>query len=124
MIDWKRIDWKRVKSATEWGFFFGIISWLLATGISNEIPGWGVWGIILSRTLLGFIIGILRWNFPWWKRGLIVGAAVNLPLAFVIRDLGVSWRQGFWPYWISGILAGFFLEVALRKRKVVDKDES
>lgn len=114
------IDWKRVKSASEWGFFFGIISWLLATGISNKIPGWGVWGIILSRTLLGFIIGILRWEFSWWKRGLIVGAVVNLPLAFLVRFLGVSWGQGFWPYWISGIAAGFFLELALRKRKPED----
>ena len=91
------IQWKRVKSATEWGFFFGVISWLLATGISNKMPAWGVWGIILSRTLMGFIIGIVRWEFVWWLRGLILGAAVSLPLAFVLRFLGVGWGQGFWP---------------------------
>ena len=111
------IQWKRVKSATEWGFFFGVISWLLATGISNKIPAWGVWGIILSRTLMGFVIGIVRWEFVWWLRGLILGAAVSLPLAFVVRFLGVGWGQGFWPYLVSGIVFGLLLEVALRRKQ-------
>ena len=110
------IQWKRVKSAAEWGFFYGVVSWLLATGISNKIPAWGVWGIILSRTLLGFIIGIVRWEFPWWVRGLVLGAIVNLPLSIVVRLLGVGWGQGFWPVLMSGIVFGFLIEWALRHR--------
>lgn len=115
------IRWKRVKSASEWGFFFGILSWLLATGISNKIPAWGVWGIILSRTLLGFIIGFLSWDFVWWARGLILGTAVSLPLAFVVRFLGVGWGQGFWPFLVSGVVCGFFLELVLRKNREEEK---
>jgi len=103
-----------VKSATEWGFFFGVVSWLLATGISNKIPAWGVWGIILSRTLMGFIIGIVRWEFSWWARGLVLGAIINLPLGIVVRLLGVGWGQGFWPMLVSGIVFGFLVELALR----------
>jgi len=110
------IQWKRVKSAAEWGFFYGVISWLLATGISNKIPTWGVWAIILSRTLLGLILGLVRWEFPWWARGLLLGTAVNLPLAGVVRWLGVGWSQGFWPMLVSGIVFGVLIELALKHK--------
>ena len=110
------IQWKRVKSATEWGFFFGVVSWLLATGISNRIPAAGVWGIILSRTLLGFIVGIVKWEFSWWVRGLVLGAAVNLPLGVLVRLLGVGWGQGFWPMLVSGMVFGLLIELGVRHR--------
>ena len=108
--------WKRIRSATEWGFFFGVISWLLATGISNRIPALGVWGIILARTLMGFLIGVVRWEVPWWARGLVLAAAVNLPLGIVVRLLGVGWGQGFWPFLISGLVFGVCIELVLRYR--------
>ena len=116
--------WRRIKSAAEWGFFYGIISWLLATGISNKIPTWGVWAIILSRVLLGVLIGIIRWEYPWWARGMLMGSIVNLPLAFIIRTLGVGWVQGFWPMFISGIIVGLLIEVSLRYGSAKEKGDS
>ena len=112
--------WKRVKPAVEWGFFFGVVSWVLASGISNKIPTWGVWGIILSRTFLGLIIGFIKWDILWWARGILIGIAVNLPLAFVVQSLGAGWGKGFWPFLISGVLFGFLIEFVLRRRSLED----
>ena len=110
------VQWKRVRTATEWGFFYGIISWLLATGISNKIPAWGVWGIILSRTIMGTIIGFVRWDFPWWARGLLLGLGINIPMGFIVLLLGVRWEIGLLPMLISGMLFGFLIEFSLRPR--------
>lgn len=118
------IQWKRLKSATEWGFFFGVVSWLLATGITNKIPTAGVWGIILSRTLMGFIIGYVKWGFPWWARGLIIGAVLNIflgaivkiPLGEAVHQIGFGWIRGFWLMLITGMVFGLLTELALRHR--------
>lgn len=109
--------WQRVKSACEWGFFFGIVSWLLATGITNKIPAVGVWGIILSRTLMGFIIGIFKWEFLWWARGLILGAVLNLPLGLVAMQFGFGWDTGFWPTLVSGMIFAMLIEWILKKKQ-------
>ena len=119
------VHWKRVKSATEWGFFFGVVTWLLATGITNKIPTIGIWGIILSRTLMGFVIGYIRWEFPWWARGLIVGGALNIilsvivkiPLGDFIQRIGFGWIRGFWLMLITGLVFGVLTELALRHRE-------
>ena len=123
--------WRRLKSAMEWGLFLGIVSWLLATGISNKIPTIGVWGIILSRVLMGFIIGMVRWEFPWWGRGIVIGAALNIllslifkiPLGDIVRDIGWGWLHGFWLMLISGIVFGICIELALRHKKRALKQE-
>lgn len=118
--------WKRVRSATEWGFFFGILSWLLATGITNKIPTIGIWGIILSRTLVGFIIGYVKWEFPRWARGLIIGGVVNLflsilvyiPLGETVQQICFGWERGFWLMLITGMVFGILTEVALVHRGI------
>ena len=117
------VQWKRVKSATEWGFFYGIVTWLFATGITNKFSSAGVWGIILSRTLMGFIIGVIKWKFPWWARGLIVGVVVNLvfeaiakiPMEF-IRRFCFGWTSGFWLMLITGMLFGLLIELPIRPK--------
>ncbi|MFH1943960.1 MAG: hypothetical protein ABIL68_17795 [bacterium] len=124
-------DWKRVKSATEWGFFFGILSWLLATGITNETPAAGVWGIILSRTVVGFIIGYIKWKSPWWMRGLIIGGALNLifglvvkiPLGDAVQSITFMWARGFWLMLITGIGFGLSTELALRYRDIRSRSD-
>ena len=119
-------NWRRVKSATEWGFFYGIISWLLATGITNKIPTIGIWGIILSRTLMGFIIGYVKWEFPWWARGMIIGGVLNLilsglvriPLGVIMSRIGFGWFRGFWLMLITGVVFGLLIELALRHKQL------
>ncbi len=107
--------WKRIKSAVGWGFFYGLCSWVLASGVTNKIPTAGVWGIILSQTLLGLIIGVVDLNIPWWIRGLSLGCIVNLPLGLLALHSSMVWSKGlFWPFVLSGILFGFLIELGVR----------
>jgi hypothetical protein len=105
---------KRIKSALGWGFFYGICSWVLASGVTNKFPRAGVWGLILSQTVLGLMIGLIRLNIPWWVRGLILGAVVNLPLGFFLHS-SFDWGRGLlWPIILSGILFGYLIELGVR----------
>ena len=113
------IDWKRVRSATEWGFFYGIVSWLLSTGFSNKIPVWGVWSIILSRTILGLIIGILPIKFSWWLDGLVIGFGLNLIFALIVW-LGLGYTIGFWPMLVTGVIFGVLIEWSLHSKEKND----
>jgi hypothetical protein len=106
---------KRIRSALGWGFFYGICSWVLASGVTNKIPAAGVWGIVLAQTALGLAIGLIRWNLPWWATGCILGAAVNLPVGILLSRGPFVWGRGlFWPFILSGILFGFLIALGIR----------
>jgi hypothetical protein len=108
---------RRVKSGLEWGLFLGICTWLLATGVSNKIPGWGVLSIILSRTLLGLLIGIVKWETVWWMRGLLFGLAVGIFHGFVVVGWPeFGWLNGFIPGILTGAIVGVVIERALQHR--------
>ena len=110
---------RRVKSGLEWGFFLGICTWLLATGVSNKIPSWGVWSIILSRTLMGLLSGIVKWDAAWWARGLVFGLALSIPHGFVAMQwANFGWLNGFLPGIITGIIVGVIIERALQHKPV------
>lgn len=113
------LDWKRIRSASEWGFFYGVVSWLLATGFSNKIPVWGVWAIILSRTLMGCLMGMFPVKLSWWIDGLIIGLGLNLIFAFIVLVIGYG--IGFWPMLLTGILFGVLIEWSLHLK---DKEEA
>jgi len=107
--------WQRIKYGLEWGFFFGVVSWLLSTGISSHIPTWGVWGIIISRTLMGFLSGAFILNYAWALRGILIAAAVNIPFGIIAVLLGTGWTRGFWPFLISGLLIGVLMEWIMKR---------
>ena len=110
------IDWKRVRSGFNWGLFYGIITWLLATGITNKYSNLAVWLIILSRTVMGVVIGLFQWEMKWWLRALIIGAVFNIPLAVLVALLGFGWNPWFWPILISGMVFGVLIELGIRFR--------
>lgn len=108
--------WKRVKPAAEWGLFFGVVSWLLATGVTNKMTEPNVWSIVLSRTLAGALLGYLKWESSKWIRGLVIGAAVNLPVslwAIGWTDFNFSTAIGF--IWIPGIVCGIATELLFKR---------
>jgi hypothetical protein len=111
------IVWKRVKSASEWGFFFGVVTWLLASGSTNTFTWKQVWAVIIVRTLMGLAIGILPWKTAWWIRGLVVGAVLNIPFAFVVQTPGFGWIKGFWPALISGLVFAVLIELVLKHKE-------
>ena len=109
--------WQRLKSAAGWGLFLGFCDWVLAFAITNKITSGGVRAIILAQTLLGAIIGLVRWKAAWWVKGLLFGLGVNIPLAFGLSWLGPEWgRQLFVPILAAGILIGLFIEWVMRKK--------
>jgi hypothetical protein len=119
---WLNPNLRRLRSAINWGFFFGILTWLLITGISNEITDVGVRAILIYGALLGLIVGVVRWEFPWWIKGVLFGAALNGLLGFIMKlgsaelfpEIGFGWIYGFWMMMISGMVFGFGIELALK----------
>jgi len=110
------IKWRRLRSGAEWGLFYGIITWLLATGITNEYSNVAVWSIILSRTLMGALLVLIHVNLNWWVRAGIIGLVFNVIMGVVIAVLGYGWTPWFWPLVISGIIFAVLIEFSLQRR--------
>lgn len=100
---------KRVVSATIWGVIFGFISWGLMH-VSGPISMSGAVAIILSRTLLGFVIGISAWRIGWWLHGLLLGLFFALPSGFAYTWAGLGWGTGFVLTVVTGIIFGILIE--------------
>ncbi len=108
--------WKRVKPAVEWGLFFGVVSWLLATGVTNKMTELNVWGIVLSRTLAGVVLGMLKWESSKWLRGLVVGVVVNLPVSiWAVTWMDFNFQFSFFFIWIPGIICGIATELLYKR---------
>ena len=74
---------KRIIIATLSGLLCGFICFGLASSGPEQLP-WPVLAqIILSRTLIGFAIGISVMSlFHWTIHGVVMGLLFSLPLAF------------------------------------------
>ncbi len=73
---------KRVIIATILGLAAGLACYSLASS-SGDLPTPVALQIVLSRTLIGFAIGISSLNLAHWSlHGLIFGFIFSLPLAF------------------------------------------
>ena len=44
------------------------------------------WTIILSRTLMGFTIGISALRLAWWLHAIVLGVICSVPMAVPIID--------------------------------------
>jgi hypothetical protein len=101
---------KRVLIATLCGFIFGIICMLLASSNPNATAPITLttrWMIIISRTLLGFTIGISALCLVWWQHGLVLGLITSLPMAIpVIDNTGIMIGT-----LVMGLVYGFLTEL-------------
>ena len=100
---------KRVLIATICGIIFGIICMLFATSNPDaaELSTSIIITIIISRTLLGFTIGISALRIVWWLHGIILGFITSIPMALPIMDqtnimIGTA---------VMGIIYGFLTEL-------------
>ncbi|NQT26093.1 hypothetical protein HQ585_12105 [candidate division KSB1 bacterium] len=118
--------WNRTRSALEWSTFFGVCTWLIASGITNKMTGVHVWVIILSRVLMGLMVSFTKQiSIPWWVRGLIVGVVVNIPVGLVMNgfpDFGNG--LGFTYMMVTGAIVGVLIELALLHREKELKAQS
>jgi MFS family permease len=101
---------KRVIVATICGFVFGIVCMLLASSNPNATESLSTtmkWTIIISRTMMGFTIGISAIRLNWWLHGMVLGAIASIPMAIPILDrLGIAIGTI-----VMGIIYGFLTEV-------------
>jgi len=42
------------------------------------------WNILLSRTLMGFLIGISAMRIDWWLHGIVLGFIASIPMAIAV----------------------------------------
>lgn len=74
---------KRLLVATLSGLLFGFVCFGFASGGPEPLPMPVAVQIIISRTLIGFALGITGLTFGNWViRGLLFGLIFSLPLAF------------------------------------------
>ncbi len=103
---------KRLLIATILGFLCGLLSWVGARSVAPEaIPWSGVLAIVLSRTVLGFAIGLSAWRVAWWLHGLLLGLIFSLPAAFGGLWVGMGWYPGFVGPLVGGLIIGFLIEL-------------
>lgn len=101
------LNTKRLLIATIFGVIFGFVCWGLASSHGPQ-PWFMAVSIILSRTLIGFAIGISVLKMGWWLHGIIMGIVFSLPMAFATFAMGFNI---FIMTIIMGIIYGFLIEL-------------
>ena len=117
--------WSRIKCSLEWGLFYGIVTWLLTTTITNDIPAIGIWAMIISRMGTGVLLVLIPLSARKWISGAVWGAGVNcafgllalLPAGGGYDSFFFGWQRGFLLVLISGIIMGGLIEHAVRHRE-------
>lgn len=104
------ISKKRILIATLCGVLAGIVCWVLASS-EGPTPWYFAVATILSRTLIGFAIGISALRIKWWLHGIVMGFLFSLPMA--LQGFYVPGREAFIfaGTIVMGIIYGFFIEL-------------
>lgn len=101
---------KRVLIATACGFIFGLVCMTLASTNPNAaepLTNETKWLIVLSRTLMGFMIGISALRMSWWLHGIVLGLISSIPMAIPVMDrLSIAIGTV-----VMGIIYGFLIEL-------------
>ena len=107
---------KRIIVATLSGVLFGFVCFSLAWSSSGTLAWPVAVQLIVSRTLIGFAIGISSINLRHWAiHGMVMGLIFSLPLAFsgLMAPESPEFSQAAMFSWtaILGIIYGLLIEV-------------
>ena len=107
---------KRVIVATVSGVLFGFVCVSLASSSSGELPWPVVVQIMVSRTLIGFAIGISSLPLGHWAvHGLFMGMLFSLPIAFsglMAPDSPEFNKVAVWIWTVAlGMIYGLLIEL-------------
>jgi hypothetical protein len=107
---------KRLIIATLAGLLCGFICFWFASSGPTDLAWPIAIQIIISRTLIGFAIGISRFSLGHWSvHGLVMGLIFSLPLAFSVlmapEDVEFSKELMFASTAILGMIYGVLIEV-------------
>ncbi len=101
---------KRVIIATICGVVFGFVCLGLASSNPNpaeQLPAATKLLIVISRTMLGFTIGISALRLKWWVHGIVLGIIASIPMAVpVFNNTSI-----FIGTFIMGIIYGVLIEL-------------
>jgi len=105
---------KRVVIATLCGVVCGFFCLFLATSNPDPtatMPTATKWLIVLSRTMLGFTIGISALRLNWWLHGIVLGFICSIPMAIpVLADVKIAAGTLF-----MGLIYGILIELVTGK---------
>ncbi len=120
----------RVIIATILGVIFGFVCFAFASSGETELPTAVAVQIILSRTLIGFAIGISAIRMHWVLHGIVMGVIFSLPLAFsgLMAPENPEFSKTAMFIWtiVLGLIYGFLIELitsVIFKAKQGDKEE-
>jgi hypothetical protein len=107
---------KRLSIATLLGVVFGFVCYGLASSGNSELTTIMAVNIILSRTLIGFGIGISRFPFKHWAlHGAIMGLIFSIPAGFGAlaspENPEFNHSMMFTSTIVMGIIYGFLIEL-------------
>ena len=107
---------KRIVVATVSGVLFGFVCFGIASAGQGQLSLPVVFQIIVSRTLIGFTIGISSLSLGHWSvHGLVMGLVFSLPLAFsglMASDNPELTRTTMWVWTVVlGMIFGVLIEV-------------
>jgi len=80
---------KRILIATICGFIFGLVCMSFAAGNPDsaaQLTTAVKLNIVISRTLMGFMIGISILQLKWWLHGIVLGFIASIPMAIAVMD--------------------------------------
>ncbi len=107
------ISSKRVIIATLMGAVCGVICCLLASS-GGELPLVMSASIFLSRTLIGFVIGISAMKMHWAIHGPLIGLILSIPgglAATMTANPEMSSAAMFTGTVVMGVIYGFLIEL-------------
>lgn len=105
---------KRIVIATLAGILFGFVCLGFASSGGHEIPNPIKLQILVSRTLIGFAIGISSMKLHWTLHGIILGLVFSLPMAFsglMAETPEFSASMMFISTVVMGMIYGFLIEL-------------
>lgn len=105
---------KRIIIATLAGVLFGFVCLGFATSSGHETPLAIKLQILVSRTLIGFAIGVSSLKLHWTLHGLLFGLIFSLPMAFsglMAETPDFSASMMFISTVVMGMIYGFLIEL-------------
>ncbi|MCF7920469.1 MAG: hypothetical protein K9N06_11215 [Candidatus Cloacimonetes bacterium] len=106
---------KRMIIATLMGAVCGLICISLAQSGGNTLPDFIKLQMIVSRTMIGFVIGISGIKLGWALHGILLGLLIGLPMALASTmgsaDSGFTPEKMFYMTLIIGAFYGFLIEL-------------
>ena len=101
----------RIKFALLAGLCFGVLD--IIPMIVMDFPQAAIWGALINRFAIGFLIPLVDMPYPGWLRGLIVGILLSVPDAIITEAYAPILSTGI----LGGLIIGYLVQRWEKKRE-------